>query len=108
MDFLIVYKWLHVYQSPYSDSTREPPSIITLLINMVLSPFQPPDPPLFEDAQFEMNLGLILLVAAIIMVPIMLLPKPFLVRNQNRRKVVVEDYHVKQPLLHPNEEHALK
>lgn len=75
-----MYKWLHEYKSPYNNITREPPSIITLLINMVLSPFNPPDPALFNDANFEMNLGLILLVTAVIMVPIMLLPKPFLVR----------------------------
>lgn len=47
---------------------------------MVLTPLDPPDPALFENADLEMNLGLILLVIAIIMVPIMLLPKPFLVR----------------------------
>ncbi len=82
MDFMIIYKWLHKYSSPYdSENPNEPPSIITLLINMVLQPTNAPEPPLFIDnGEFEKNLGLMLLAIAMVMVPIMLLPKPFLVR----------------------------
>lgn len=43
MDYLIVYKWLHLYEP------SKAPSIITLLINMALDPLAPAYPPLWGD-----------------------------------------------------------
>ena len=45
MDFMVVYKWL----TPFPD-TDKAPSIITLMIGMILQPFEVPDPALFNDA----------------------------------------------------------
>ena len=48
MDFMLIYKWLRSFASP-SDA----PSIITLLINMALAPFDPSNPPLWGDGTSE-------------------------------------------------------
>lgn len=51
MDFMIIFKWLHQY-----DPTYLAPSIITIMINMILQPSDPVDPPLWGDGVGEANL----------------------------------------------------
>jgi len=48
MDYLVIYKWLHVYEPTYTA-----PSIITLMINMALDPFGACDPPLWGNGVGE-------------------------------------------------------
>jgi hypothetical protein len=51
MDFLIIYKWLEYFPNP-SDA----PSIITLMINMVLTPTAKVDPALWGDGVGEQKI----------------------------------------------------
>jgi V-type H+-transporting ATPase subunit a len=58
MDFMILYKWTHQYTSEVNpNNLNEPPSIITLLIGLVLSPTENPDPPLWGDGSQQLLLN---------------------------------------------------
>jgi V-type H+-transporting ATPase subunit a len=52
MDFMVVYKWLTAFPNP-----GDAPSIITLMIGMILSPFEDPEPALFPNASQEKAVG---------------------------------------------------
>lgn len=49
MDFLIIYKWF----VDWTGNTENAPSVITLMINMILSPGKPVNPPLWGDGISE-------------------------------------------------------
>eukprot|EP00478_Filoreta_tenera_P002369 GABV01002450.1.p1 GENE.GABV01002450.1~~GABV01002450.1.p1 ORF type:complete len:177 (-),score=36.45 GABV01002450.1:121-651(-) len=87
--FTIVYKytveWWQAPRAPF----HKPPSLITVLIQMMLSPgsIEKNGPAhLFEDADSQAALQFVLVVLALIAVPLMLLPKPILLwwRHKNR------------------------
>jgi len=74
MDFMIVYKWTHVIEG---EGTNGPPSIINSLICMAM--FQQDAQPLWlGSGDFAHSL----MTAAACAVPIMLFPKPFILRSQ--------------------------
>jgi V-type H+-transporting ATPase subunit a len=78
MDFMIVYKWTHVIEGP---GTAGPPSIINSLICMAM--FQQDAQPLWlGSGDFAHSL----MTAAACAVPIMLFPKPFILRAQHNSK----------------------
>jgi V-type H+-transporting ATPase subunit a len=78
MDLMIIYKWTHVYDPAHA------PSIITLLIGLVLSPFDYPDPPLWEGSELIINQ--VCVAIAFVCVPMMLIPKPYLLRAQYEKQ----------------------
>ena len=75
MDFMIIFKWFTHYDDP-----SEAPSIITLLINMVLSTGTYPDPPLWDNTEVTWNK--IFLYTAMICIPWMLVPKPLILKSR--------------------------
>ncbi|KAH9258979.1 hypothetical protein BASA81_002599 [Batrachochytrium salamandrivorans] len=83
MDFLIIYKWC----IPWGDSCDrgegmcQPPSIITTMISMALSPGTVKDPMFAGQARLQV----FLVLAAVCCVPIMLCVKPYiLVKRMNQ------------------------
>jgi V-type H+-transporting ATPase subunit a len=78
MDYMIVFKWTHVIEG---EGTNGPPSIINSLICMAM--FQTDAQPLWGGAgDFAHNL----MTAAACAVPIMLFPKPFILRSMHNSK----------------------
>jgi len=82
MCFLIFYKWA----TDFSGRESEAPQILITMINMFLKPTTLEWPALFPG-QKELQWGLAIL--AIVCVPIMLFPKPFLLRRDHNRGYVV-------------------
>jgi len=84
MDFLIIYKWALPWGNECDRSWGcQPPSLITTLISMVLTPGTVQDPLFTGQAQVQM----VLVLCALFMVPIMLVPKPcILVRRMYARQ----------------------
>jgi len=81
MCFLIFYKWLFI---PGPDASQDPPLLLPILINMFLSPARD----LGTDQLFSGQTGvqIFLLVIALIAVPIMLLPKPFILKHRAKQR----------------------
>lgn len=78
MDFMILYKWTHVISG---EGTDGPPSIINSLICMAM--FQEDKQPLWNGSgDFAHNL----MACAVCAVPIMLLPKPFILLKMHNDK----------------------
>merc|ERR1711990_1426018 len=78
MDFMIVYKWTHVIEGP---GTAGPPSIINSLICMAM--FQHDAQPLWDGSG---DFAHQLMTYAALAVPIMLFPKPFILRSMHNSK----------------------
>jgi len=78
MDFMILYKWTHVIEGP---TTNGPPSIINSLICMAM--FQTDAQPLWEGSG---DFAHRLMTYAALAVPIMLFPKPFILRHLNQQE----------------------
>eukprot|EP00698_Gefionella_okellyi_P006161 TRINITY_DN15599_c0_g1_i1.p1 TRINITY_DN15599_c0_g1~~TRINITY_DN15599_c0_g1_i1.p1 ORF type:complete len:847 (-),score=193.78 TRINITY_DN15599_c0_g1_i1:23-2563(-) len=77
---MIFLKW-------FTDWTREtiqPPSLITMLIKMFLSPGMVPDKDLFFAAQPKVQV--VLLLVAVLSLPVLLLPKPLLLLREHKMK----------------------
>jgi len=78
MDFMILYKWTHIISG---EGTAGPPSIINSLICMAM--FQEDKQPLWNGSgEFAHHL----MAFAICAVPIMLLPKPFILLKMHNDK----------------------
>lgn len=99
MDFMILYKWTHVIEgandangNPVSSAalgvsgTNGPPSIINSLICMAM--FQEDSNPLWPGSG---DFAHQLMTLAALAVPIMLFPKPFILRAMHNSKTGVED-----------------
>jgi len=77
MQFIIIYKWCINWET----QGYAPPSLITVLVNMVLKPGTVDDETqLFPDRDFQASLQLWLMLALALSVPIMLLVKPFILK----------------------------
>jgi hypothetical protein len=63
---------------------QEPPSLINTLINIVLKPGSEPDNAMFAS---QKNVQTLVLVLVMLMVPMMLFPKPYLLNKANHKKV---------------------
>jgi len=82
MCFIIIYKWLVPWGGNCGRANCNPPSLITTLINIALSPgVVAQDQQLYEG---QGTVQLVLLLVAVIQVPLMLIPKPYyLVKRMN-------------------------
>eukprot|EP00009_Paramoeba_aestuarina_P017369 CAMPEP_0201524224 /NCGR_PEP_ID=MMETSP0161_2-20130828/21185_1 /ASSEMBLY_ACC=CAM_ASM_000251 /TAXON_ID=180227 /ORGANISM="Neoparamoeba aestuarina, Strain SoJaBio B1-5/56/2" /LENGTH=819 /DNA_ID=CAMNT_0047923521 /DNA_START=82 /DNA_END=2541 /DNA_ORIENTATION=- len=88
--FLIVYKWFTNY-ADMEKNPDTPPSLLNALVNMFLSPTFYTSNPTMTDDQPEMwgsqqMVQIVLLILALICVPWMLLPKPFLLKRDHNNK----------------------
>jgi V-type H+-transporting ATPase subunit a len=79
MNILIIIKWL----TNYSGIEHLAPSIINTMINIPLKSGQINGQPFIGDASYNQNLSLGLLFVGLICVPLMLLPKPFILKSQH-------------------------
>ena len=80
MDFLIILKWVKKWEDP-----SEAPSIINVLIQMFLQPTSPDPINLNLIGNGQKTIQIILILIAAICVPLMLLPKPLLLRRDAMR-----------------------
>ncbi len=78
MDVMIILKWATNYDS----NTNAAPNIITAVINMFIGFGKTTD--LVFDAQPKVNF--IMLALIVVCIPVMLLPKPFLLRKEHEAK----------------------
>jgi V-type H+-transporting ATPase subunit a len=81
MDVLIVFKWLKDWsQGDYPPTDAHlVPRLLNVMIQMLLSPWSVPDDYKMYPGQLYVQLTLV--IVAVICVPLMLLPKPFLLRR---------------------------
>lgn len=101
LSFLIIFKWTAI---PYlidrsfkQDVTiGRPPDIYGIMIDMFLKPGTIPERFVAENNKYENNLfagqGLlqvVLVLAAVVCVPIMLLPKPFILKKRHEQRTLV-------------------
>ena len=85
--FLIVYKWFTNYET----NGMNAPSLLNALVNMFLSPTYYTSHPDMTDENPELwgsqqMIQVVLLLLALICVPWMLLPKPFLLKRDHQNK----------------------
>lgn len=93
--FMVLYKWVMFGCGPQFDvvwQSRCAPSVLIYFINMVLLKKDPP----VADCNLWMYEGqyivqIVLLLVSLIMVPIMLIPKPFYQRKAHRAKVAARE-----------------
>jgi V-type H+-transporting ATPase subunit a len=77
MNVLIIIKWL----TDYTGVEYLAPSIINTMINIPLNSGHINGSPFIGDASYNQSLSLSLLLIGVICVPLMLLPKPFILRS---------------------------
>jgi len=90
MDFLIVFKWIAPYGVFSGPFPTEKVMIIKTMIQMFMDPFGKLEAELFPGQQ---TIQLWLLLAVLVSLPIMLLPKPFILLAQENAKRRQEDLH---------------
>jgi V-type H+-transporting ATPase subunit a len=83
MCFLIFYKW--VYTDP-TYSSNNPPMILPMMINMFLSPAANLTATGSQLYAGQTGVQIFLLIIALISVPIMLLPKPFILKRRAEQR----------------------
>ena len=81
MDLLIIMKWV----TNYDNYEYTAPSIITTMINIPLKAGLVEGRPFYSDYATNSQVSVILFLVGIIMIPIMLLPKPFIVNAQHKK-----------------------
>lgn len=77
MNLLIIVKWL----TNYAGKEGLAPSILTTLINMPLKAGEIVGQPFLGSSSFNQGLSVILLLIGIICIPLMLLPKPLILKT---------------------------
>lgn len=87
MDFLIIYKWLKPWDHAYNA-----PMIINVLIQMFLQPTSPDPINLHILGPWQKQLQIALVLIAAVCVPLMLLPKPLLLRRDAKRGIVDDEH----------------
>ncbi|KAI9000168.1 V-type ATPase, V0 complex, 116kDa subunit family [Hyaloraphidium curvatum] len=83
LGFMIVYKWCTDWYS----QGLPPPNLLNTLIYMFLSPGRVDEPLYAQGTKLQSTLQVAFLIIALVSVPIMLLPKPFILKAQHDRKV---------------------
>ena len=101
MNLMIIIKWL----TDWTQKTTSPPSIISQLLNVFLKGGSVDNQPLYgkEDGSSQESMHQFILVAALLCVPLMLLPKPIILylrqHNENpfedRRNLHIEEEKVR-------------
>ena len=83
MNLLIILKWIYPW-GDREDPNTDPPSIITIMINMFLKQgaVDPKTEPLILDASTQKLIWNILVITAIVWIPLMLFIKPFYLRDK--------------------------
>lgn len=92
--FVIIMKWVDwprlEMRSDTKDTISRPPDIYGIMINMFLKPGQN-DEQKYENDMFDgqFTLQLVLVLAALASIPVMLLPKPFILKHRHNKRTVV-------------------
>ncbi|KAF2069868.1 hypothetical protein CYY_008808 [Polysphondylium violaceum] len=85
MSFLIFLKWCVPYRS--MTPAIDPPYILPLIIDMFLAPTTAPSPALYTGQQ---TVQFVLLIAAFVSVPVMLIPKPLFLKKIHENEVAAK------------------
>ena len=88
MNFLIILKWMLPWLDHCDRDQCIPPSIITTMMNMALAPTSVKEP-IFKG---QLGVQLILVLTAVLMVPLMLFPKPILKFRKAKREGMRGDF----------------
>lgn len=83
LGFMIVFKWATDW---YSEGLP-PPNLLNTLIYMFLSPGRVDEPLFGQGTNLQGTLQIAFLIIAIVAIPWMLLPKPFILKAQHNAKV---------------------
>jgi len=83
MDFMIFYKWTIDYTQPDS---KQPPNIIKLMIDMPVKFGKVEDETLYGTGNEQEHIQMILISIAMLCIPLMLFPKPLLLRRDYLRE----------------------
>jgi len=94
MDFLIIYKWF----INWWNVSYPAPLLMNTMIGMFLTPWETPTgnwttqifTQVFENAKFQRDLQIVLLLLAFISVPILLIPKPIILHQRAKKKMEQE------------------
>jgi len=101
MQFIIIYKWCKDWTG------KNPPGLITLLVNMVLSPGTVDDDSLlFEDRAFQEGLQALFIIGMFISVPWMLLVKPLVLRQRIKAREAYQQMNPHNDGQHLVEDHG--
>jgi len=94
MNILIIIKWL----TNYAGQESMAPSIINTMINIPLKGGAINGNAFIGSAAFNQSLSVILLLIGLVCVPIMLLPKPFIVNKKNNHLHFDHEKHDKEDI----------
>ncbi len=92
MIFMIFVKW----STDWSQDTSQAPNIISILMNIFLKKGSVDGKPLIISTNFQESLNFWVLIICLVCIPLVLLPKPFIIHSKMKEK---ENSH--------NEEHGL-
>lgn len=96
MDFCIIYKWCLNWVEIMDNGGRQPPSIINILVNMVLSfaKVDKNETQLFESLEFQHRLELFLVIMFFLSIPCMMFLKPCVLYYKHKQslKAQIDDY----------------
>eukprot|EP01094_Clydonella_sp_ATCC50884_P023611 TRINITY_DN570_c1_g1_i1.p1 TRINITY_DN570_c1_g1~~TRINITY_DN570_c1_g1_i1.p1 ORF type:complete len:834 (-),score=357.09 TRINITY_DN570_c1_g1_i1:154-2655(-) len=87
MDFLIIYKWLKDWSvGPYPPTAdHQVPRLLNVMIQMFLSPWTVPEE--YELFPGQVYIQLAIILVAVVCVPMMLFPKPYLLKWEHEKKM---------------------
>ena len=91
MDLMIICKWL----TDFTNREHEAPSVISMMIGMFLNggAIDNGQVAVVGSNSGQQALSILFLIIALICVPVMLIPKPFIIDKQNRdHKLAHEDH----------------
>jgi V-type H+-transporting ATPase subunit a len=111
MDLLIIVKWLRPWDTCVDYISAHAPSVINIMINIPLggAKIAETDTPILgkpnDSGRLLMkHIGLTLLIIAVVCVPIMLVPKPFIIKAIHQANEAKEGKHVEATQEHSLEE----
>jgi V-type H+-transporting ATPase subunit a len=91
MDLMIVCKWC----TDFTNRESQAPSVISMMIGMALNggAIESPQVAVVGSNGFQQGLSIFFLIVALICVPWMLIPKPFIIDKQNREHKLHMQHH---------------